>query len=145
MLIFIHKFLNTLVLLILKCFCHTHTHTHTHIQTELQVHPLSWVHSPLLAHPFCACSSFGQTCASPNTLLIPTAVRKHPTSLSSHTPGVGLCVLHSILVLQHLRAGTSPQPTVCDADGEQQVLLLPLQGFSPLLKNIHASLYTFSS
>lgn len=106
----------------------------THIQTELQVHPLSCVLCPLLAHLFCGCSSFGPTCASPKTWLMPTPVRKHPTSLGSHTPSVFFCVLHHILVLQHLGTGTSHQFTGCDDIREQQALLLPLQGLSSLLK-----------
>lgn len=48
MLIFTHKFLNTLVLLILKCFCHTHTDRVTNAPTllgalSLTCTPLLWV------------------------------------------------------------------------------------------------------
>ena len=113
--------------------------SHTHIQTELQMYPLSWVHSPLLAHPFCGCSSLGQTCVSPHTSLIPMPVRTHTMSSCSHTLSVGVCVLHTILVRQHLGTSTSHQLTGYNVSGEQQVLLLLLQGLFPVLKNINAS------
>lgn len=97
------------------------------------------MHSPLLAHPFCECSRFWQTRVSPNASLIPTPVRKHSMSSGSHNPKCG-----SLCAAPHLGTpapggNTSYQLIGCDAGGEQQGLLLLIQGLSPVLKNIHAS------
>lgn len=128
MLIFPHKFLNILVLLILKCFCHAHTYRQSYKSTHSPVCSLPYLHTSSVGAP-----ALGQPVHLPKPDWCPCQWESTPGS-GSHTPSVFFCVLHHILVLQHLGTGTSHQFTGCDDIREQQALLLPLQGLSSLLK-----------
>lgn len=99
MLIFTHKFLDILVLLILKCFCDTCTCRQSYKCTHTPRCTLPYLHNPSVGVP-----GFGKPVYLPMPHWSPRQWESTPWVQVHTTPSVGLCVLHPILVLRRLGA-----------------------------------------